>query len=153
MRALLFAICLTAAAAFGQQGGRIAAVEEAVKEGANDAALDFYLGRFQAEAGNARASVAALEKVSELGSGYLPARELGFEKVWDDLAFQAIVKRLADSLPRLDYAPIAIELEDAALIPEGIAYDAPSQSFFFCSIAKKKNVHIGWRNTVSAFTR
>src|SRR6266550_2003545 len=158
MRALLFAICLAAAAAFGQQGGEdtrrgIAAVEEALKQRPNDAALYFYLARFQAEAGNARASVAALEKVAELGSGFLPARELGFEKVWDDPAFQAIVKRLAESLPRLDYAPIAIELEDAELIPEGIAYDAHSQSFFIGSIAKKKIVRIEWGNAVSDFTR
>jgi hypothetical protein len=157
MRALLLAICLAAAAAFGQQGGedarrRIAAVEEALKQRPNDAALYFYLARFHAEAGNARASVAALEKVAELGSGYLPARELGFEKVWDDPAFQAIVKRLADSLPRLDYAPIAIELEDAELIPEGIAYDAHSQSFFIGSIAKRKIVRIEWGNAVSDFT-
>ena len=158
MRALLLAVCLAATVAFGQQGGddarrRIAAVEEALKQRPNDPALHFYLARFQAEAGNARASVAALEKVAELGSGFLPARELGFEKVWDDPAFKAVVKRLAVALPRLDYAPTAIELEDAELIPEGIAYDSHSQSFFIGSIAKKKIVRIEWGNAVSDFTR
>jgi len=159
MRALLLlAICLAATAAAGQQGGddarrRIAAVEEALKQRPNDPALYFYLARFQAEAGNARASVAALEKVAELGSGFLPARDLGFEKVWDDPTFQAVVKRLAASLPRLDFAPTAIELEDAELIPEGIAYDGRSQSFFMGSIAKKKIVRIEWGNAVSDFTR
>ncbi len=158
MRALLLAICLAATAALAQQGGddarrRIAAVEEALKQRPNDAALYFYLARYHAEAGNARASVAALEKVVEFGSGFLPARELGFEKVWDDRALQAIVKRLAASLPRLDYAPTAIELEDAELVPEGIAYDPHSQSFFIGSIAKKKIVRIEWGNAVSDFTR
>src|SRR5258708_32602170 len=123
MRALLLAICLAAAAAFGQQGGRIAAVEEALKQRPNDAALYFYLARFQAEAGNTRATVAALEKVAELGSGFLPARELGFEKVWDDPAFQAVVKRMAASLQRLDYSPTAVEPEDGGPITQASAHD------------------------------
>jgi DNA-binding beta-propeller fold protein YncE len=63
------------------------------------------------------------------------------------------VKRLAASLPRLDFAPTAIELEDAELIPEGIAYDGHSQSFFLGSIAKKKIVRVEWGNAVSDFTR
>src|SRR5260370_27151671 len=100
MGALLPAICLAATAAFGQQGGRIAAVEEALKQRPNDPALYFYLARFQAEAGDARASVAALEKGAELGSRFLPPRAPGFVKGSVDSALQPVLELLAAPLPR-----------------------------------------------------
>jgi hypothetical protein len=120
----------------------IAAVEETLKTRPDDPALHFYLARFHAELGDARAATDALEKVAALGEGFLPARSLGFAKVWDDAKFQEVRARLEARLPRLDYAPTAIELEDTGLIPEGLAYDAPSHSFFMGSIAEGKIVRI-----------
>jgi hypothetical protein len=128
-----------------------ATIETLIKERPGDATPWFFLARFQAEAGNKAAALAALEKVAELGDGFMPARDLGFEKVWDDPKFGEILKRLESKLPRLDYAPTAFELEDRALIPEGIAWDAPSQSFFVGSIAKGKVVRVAWGNAVSDF--
>jgi hypothetical protein len=116
----------------------IAVIEEALKQRPDDATLYFYLARFQAELGDKAASVAALEKVAALGDGFLPARELGFAPVWDDPKFQDVRARLEAKLPRLDYAPNAFELEDRELVPEGIAYDAPSRAFFMGSVAKGK---------------
>ena len=129
----------------------IAAVEEALKQRPDDPTLHFFLSRFQAEQGNIAASVAALEKVAALGEGFLPARQLGFEKAWGDAKFQAVRARLEAKLPRLDYAPIAIELEDRSLIPEGMAYDAPSQSFFVGSIAQGKILRVGIEGAVTEF--
>jgi len=133
--------------AFAQQdeaGARraIAAVQEAIKQRPDDPTLYFFLARLEAEAGDAGATVAALAKVAELGDGFLPARELGFAKVWDDAKFQEVRARLESRLPRLDYAPIAFELEDSGLVPEGFAYDAASHDFFMGSIAKGKIVRI-----------
>jgi hypothetical protein len=129
----------------------IAGIEAALKERPGDPALLFYLSRFQAEAGNPAASVAALEKVLELGDGFLPARDLGFEKVWGDPKFQAVRAALEAKLPRLDFAPTAIELEERDLLPEGIAYDPRWQSFFIGSIAKHKIVRIAWGNVIDDF--
>lgn len=146
------AACLAAAQQdVGNAKRTIAAIEELLKQRPNDPALYFYLSRFQAEAGDTRASVAALGKVAELGSGFLPVRDMGFEKVWNDAKFQEMRARLESGLPRLDYAPTAFELDDLGLIPEGIAYDAPSQSFFVGSIARGKIVRVGWGNVVSDF--
>ena len=144
------------ASAFAQQDVEnarrtVAAIEGTLKERPDDPALLFYLSRFQAEAGNPAASVAALEKVLALGDGFLPARSLGFEKVWDDPKFQAVRTALEAKLPRLDFAPTAIELEERDLLPEGIAYDPRSQSFFIGSIAKRKIVRVAWGNIVSDF--
>ena len=159
MRTLLLLLALAlalAAPAVAQRDNesarRAIAIEAALKQQPNDATLYFYLARFQAEAGNRSASIAALEKVLELGDGFLPARELGFEKVWDDPKFQEVRARLEAKLPRLDYGPTAFELEDRGLIPEGIAYDPHSQSFFLGSIAKRKIVRVGWGNALTDFT-
>ena len=129
----------------------IPAVEEALKQRPDDPTLYFFLSRFQAEQGNVGASVAALEKVAALGEGFLPARQLGFEKAWGDAKFQEVRARIEAKLPKLDYAPIAIELEDRSLIPEGMAYDAPSRSFFIGSIAKGKIVRVGAEGAVTEF--
>jgi sugar lactone lactonase YvrE len=75
--------------------------------------------------------------VAELGDGYLPAKEGGFERVWDDARFKAAYAALEKKLPRLDFAPTAFELEDRGLMPEGIAYDPRSQAFFLGSFYGK----------------
>ena len=123
-------------------GARKAAVEGLLRDRPRDPTLWFYLARFDAEAGDARDCAAALGKVAELGDGFLPAREQGFEKVWNDPAFEAARARLEARLPRLDYAPIAFELEDTTLVPEGIAYDAPSKSFFLGGVAGHRIVRV-----------
>jgi hypothetical protein len=129
----------------------IAAVQETLKQRPNDATLHFFLARFQAELGDAAAATASLEKVAQLGDGFLPARNLGFARVWDDAKFQEVRSRLEARLPRLDYAPVAMEIEDNGLVPEGIAYDAPSRSFFMGSIAKGKIIRIDADSVVKDF--
>ncbi len=157
MRILLaIGILAFAIASYGQQDvdaarRGIATLEQTLRLRPNDATLLFYLARFQSEAGDARAAVAALEKVLELGDGFLPAKDLGFEKVWDDPAFQAIREKLEAKLPRLDYAPSVFELDDRGLLPEGIAFDARSVTYFVGSIAKKKILRVTPGGAASEF--
>jgi SMP-30/gluconolaconase/LRE-like protein len=128
----------------------IAAIENLLRERPSDPTLWFYLSRFQSQAGDARASVDALEKVVQLGEGFLPARD-GFERVWNDDRFRATRARLEAKLARLDYAPTAFELEDRLVIPEGIAYDAPSKTFFVGSIAQHRILRVNEMQNVSEF--
>lgn len=114
----------------------VTAIEGALKQRPEDPTLWFYLSRFQSVAGDKAASIAALRKADEFGEGFMPIRDDGFEKVWDDPAFQAVLKKVEGKLPRLDFHPTAFTLEDRGLIPEGIAHDAKSGSFFVGSIAK-----------------
>lgn len=120
----------------------IAAIEQALGQRPEDPTLWFYLARFQSQAGDKAASIAALDRVLAIGDGFLPSRENGFGKVWDDPAFQERVKKLEARLPRVDFPPTAFELEDRALIPEGIAFDPQQKAFFIGSIAKGTVVRV-----------
>jgi hypothetical protein len=154
MKAAIFLAALLAALpGFAQQDVEnarrtVASIEALLKERPSDPTLWFYLSRFQAQAGERAASVAALEKVLALGNGFLPGRA-DFESVWEDGAFQATRAKLEAKLPRLDYAPTAFKLEDAKLIPEGIAYDPHTRSFFLGSVAERKILRIGETNAVT----
>lgn len=160
MRALLLVIALVAALpTIAQQQDAaenarrtVASIETLLKERPEDPTLWFYLARFQGEAGNRAAALAALEKVLAIGNGFLPVKE-DFKALWDDKDFQAIRAKLEAKLPRLDYAPTAIELEDTTLIPEGIAYDPHTQNVFMGSIAQRKIVRIAVGNIVTDFAR
>jgi sugar lactone lactonase YvrE len=141
MRLLLAALLLAVLPAAAQQDAEnarrtIAAVEKLLQQRPSDATLWFFLARSHARLGDAPACVAALEKVNELGEGFLPPRG-DFAKVWEDAAFQAVRRKLEARLPTLDYAPTAFEIGDRALMPEGIAYDAPSRSFFIGSVHRR----------------
>lgn len=120
----------------------VAALEKLLGERRTDAALHFFLARFKADLGDKPGSVAALEKVAELGEGFLPAREAGFAAVWDHPPFQDVRSRLEARLPRLDFAPTAFQLDDRRLIPEGIAHDPHSRRFYVGSVAQKRVVQV-----------
>lgn len=138
MRALLlaFAIFIAAPPAPAQQ----------------DAAQQFLAARERCRAGDIPGCVAALDEADRLGDGLLPARADGFEKAWNDPGFQRVRAHMEARLPRLDFAPTAIEIEDRALLPEGIAYDAPSNAFFVGSTAQGRIVRIGFGNAMAEFS-
>ena len=154
-RVLAFLLSALALAAYAQPElpeprRAIAAIEEALTQRPADPNLWYYLARFQAELGDRAAATAALEKVLDLADGFLPSRR-DFGKVWGDTAFQSVRSRLEAKLPRLDYAPTAFEIDDRALVPEGIAYDAPSRTLFIGSIAQRKVLRVSENGTVGEF--
>jgi hypothetical protein len=157
-RAAAFVLLALALPASAQQDPAAAkrgveAVNKLITQRPDDPTLYFYLARFHAQAGDAGASTQALEKVLELGEGLLPVREFGFENIWEDAGFQAVRAKLEARLPRVDTAPVAFRLEDTRLLPEGIAYDAPSRSFFVGSTAQKKIVRVGPGREVKDFSK
>ncbi len=151
--ALLLAVAAPASAAgtAGPSAERLGALEQRLRQRPEDPTLWFYLARFRAQAGDTAGCVAALRKVQALGEGFLPARELGFAKVWADPGFQRERARLASALPRLDFAPTAFELADHRLLPEGIAYDAHGRTFYVGSVAEHKVVRVDAYNNATDF--
>jgi hypothetical protein len=149
LRLFLFAVVAVAVA--WPAAAQKARVEALLRERPQDPALWFYLARYDALAGDAKACAADLAEVDRFGDGFLPSRGTGFAKVWDDPAFREALSRLESRLPRLDYAPTAFELDDRGLIPEGIAYDAPSNVFFVGSMAEHKIVRVDAAREVTDF--
>jgi DNA-binding beta-propeller fold protein YncE len=131
----------------------VAAVEKLLKDRPDDPTLWFYLARFRAVAGDRAGSLAALEKLLEIGEGFLPTADgfMGFGQVGQDPAFHALRTKFEAKLPRLDYAPTAFEIEDRTLVPEGIAYDAHQQAFYVGSIHHGTIVRVDSRNSASPF--
>lgn len=131
--------------------GAVASLEKLLQERPADAALWFYLARFRGEAGDRRGGVEALQKVLDLGEGFLPPRD-HFASLWEDESFQAVRGRLEAKLPRLDFAPTAFSIQDRTLLPEGIAHDAPSRTFFIGSVSGRI-VRVTASGTLAEFVR
>ncbi|MGZ5583861.1 MAG: SMP-30/gluconolactonase/LRE family protein [Usitatibacter sp.] len=138
MRALHLLVALLLAAPAGAQSDL-------------DAARSFFKARSLCKSGDIPGCVAALEDADRLGDGMLPPHADGFEKAWNDPAFQRVRAHMEARLPRLDFAPNAIEIDDRRLIPEGIAWDAASGAFFIGSTTQGRIVRVGFGNALSEF--
>ena len=160
MRAFLLAFALLAAPPLGAQSPpsppasdaarAVAAIEGILKQRPEDGTLWFFLSRAQVQAGDLNGAIHSMENTAKFGDGFLPSRE-DFAPLWDHAEFRALRDRMEAKLPRLDYAGVAFTLEDRTLIPEGIAYDAPSHSFFVGSILQRKVLRIQEDGAIGGF--
>ena len=127
-------------------------IRERLKTRPDDPTLHYYLAMAEFAEGDRPAGLEALAKLANIGNGFLPVRDVGFAPVWDDTAFQRIRARLEQKLPRVTAAREAFTL-DKQLIPEGIAYDPATRSYFVGSIATAKIVRVDAKGAVSDFSR
>ena len=108
------------------------------KERPDDGVLVFYEALLRTGLGDRDAAFTLLRSLKGRKLGLIPARDTGFDAVWNDPQFQAIRKELGDEEPATPFAPVAFRLKDPKLIPEGIAFDASGKRFFIGSIAEHK---------------
>lgn len=134
------------------QSPRSDAIRERLKTRPDDPTLYYYLAAAAFAEGDKAGGLEALDRVARTAKGFLPTRGLGFEAVLDDPAFQEIRGRLLKKLPRVIDAREMFRL-DKRLIPEGIAYDPRSRSYFVGSIAAAKIVRVDSTLTVSDLSR
>ena len=128
----------------------VASLADLLGQRPEDATLWFYLSRAQVRAGQLAAAIDSMRNVSRFGDGFLPTRD-DFAAVWDHAEFRELRARMEERLPRLDVAGTAFTIEDRTLIPEGIAYDAPSRSFFVGSILQHKVMRIEEDGVIADF--
>jgi hypothetical protein len=131
----------------------IAAIRRLLQQRPDDPTLYFYLGAFQAAAGARDDSLASLRKTLELGEGFLPTRSLGYDRIWDDQDFQRLRAAMEAHLPRIADARVAFEIPDKRFIPEGIAYDPESKTFFVGSIPQRSIVRVSLDGRILPFSR
>src|SRR3954469_10392315 len=148
--ALLFAFPLAAQTPAEEARRSVTAIEALLQQRPEDGTLWFFLSRAQVRAGEPNAAIRSMEQAAKYGDGFLPTRE-DFAPIWDHAEFRALRDRMEAKLPRLDYAGVAFTLEDRTLIPEGIAYDAPSRSFFVGSILQHKVMRVQEDGAVGDF--
>lgn len=114
----------------------MANIEAALQRRPEDPNLHFFHARAWAECGETDAASAALEQVERHGSGFLPVRDVGFARVWDDPTFRARREAMERALPRVgDSAVEAYRLRRRDLIPEGIAWDATTRRLLIGGLA------------------
>src|SRR5206468_1872492 len=70
---------------------------------------------------------------------------------WNDPAFIEALRPIEAKLARMDYAPVAFRIEDPALVPEGLAYDPKSDTFFMGSIAERRILRIDAQGVATQF--
>jgi len=152
--ALIAVLAVTGLLAHGKpafaQPRRSELIRERLKTRPDDPTLYYYLALAEFAEGNRPGGLEALEKVADLGHGFLPVRGMGFDAVWGDSAFQNVRGRLEKKLPRVTSARELFRL-DRQLIPEGIAWDPQSRCYFVGSVAASRIIRIDARGKVSDF--
>ena len=116
----------------------LARIQTLRKERPGDGVLVFYEAIVHISLGERDAALTLLRSLKGRKLGLIPARETGFDTVWNDAEFQALRKDLANEEAQTPAAPVAFRLKDPKLIPEGIAYDSADKRFFIGSIAQRK---------------
>jgi sugar lactone lactonase YvrE len=132
---------------------RLERIESLRKERPNDGLLVFYEAITRIDLGDRDAAFALLRSLQGRKLGLVPARDAGFEGVWNDPEFQKIREKLANEEPRTPEAPVAFRLVDPKLIPEGVAYDPKQDRFLIGSVAQKKIVSANRKGEVKDFSK
>jgi hypothetical protein len=103
--------------------------------------LMYRLAVVEAGAGRHADAIRWLEKAAALGYAFDPAKEPAFAPLKKFESFQELSRRL--TRPAVHTSTLAFRIPERDLIPEGIAWDGVSRSFFVGSLYKKKIVRIG----------
>jgi sugar lactone lactonase YvrE len=127
-------------------------IRERLKTRPDDPTLWYYLAGAEFTEGDTAGGFQAMRQLDSLGRGFLPVKDLGFEPVWQQPDFREFRSRLEQKLPRVTEARELFKL-DKSLIPEGIAYDPRTRSYFVGSIATKKIVRVDSTGRAADFSR
>lgn len=127
-----------------EQAARFARIDGALAQRPDDPSLHYLRAAALGTCGAGADAAAALHRVRDLGVGFLPVPDVGFQAVWNDPAVRAEVRAMEAMLPRVaENAPTVARLEDPEIVPEGIAYDAETQRLFVSSLTRGGVIEIG----------
>ena len=152
---LAFAVMATAspvARAADAPPSPVAALEQALAAQPGDAVLAYFLAVFRAREGNIEGTLDALEQTLVHGAGFMPPMDQ-FAALKDDPRFGVMRARFERRLPVKTDGRVAFALPDRGLIPEGIAYDAKTRSFYIGSVARNGIYRVDMRGRMQRFSR
>ncbi len=142
-------------AALAQLKDQLAGIQSLRTVRPDDGLLVYYEAMTQAQLGDRAAALTALRSLLGRRLGLIPAAGLGFDDLWKDDEFQAVLRQLEAEEPRTPDAPEAVRLPKSAarLIPEGVAWDEAGQRFLIGSIARHKIVAVDRQGRMKEFSK
>jgi sugar lactone lactonase YvrE len=121
---------------------QLARIQQLREQRPGDGLLAYFQALTHVQLGQKAEALAQLRSLAGRKLGIIPTRDIGFDAVWDDAEFQAVVRELTDDEPRTPDSPVVLRLKDTQLVPEGIAYDAKRRTHFLSSVAQRKIVAV-----------
>ncbi|CAG1002286.1 hypothetical protein BURK2_03130 [Burkholderiales bacterium] len=133
---------------------QLARIETLRGERPKDDLLVFYRAMTQTQLGAREAALADLRSLVGRHRGLIPAPGAGFERLWEDEAFQSLRAQLSAEEPKTQPdAAVLARLTGKSLVPEGIAYDPKTRRLFVGSIHRRKIVTLDARGRQEDWSR
>jgi sugar lactone lactonase YvrE len=108
----------------------------------DDGVLLSALAEMTAAAGEHKEALGYLERLAALGWSFAPL-DASFGALRDDPAYREIAARIAKNEPVVRRGKTVFTLEDPALVPEGIAHDPKTDTFYLGAIRGRKILAVG----------
>jgi hypothetical protein len=108
-------------------------VEHLLETAGDKCAVSYALARTWASGGQYREALSSLEKAVDLNAGLDPSNDDIFGKLRGTNEFKLLLRRVRDSTPPVTNSRIAFTVDQADLLPEGIAWDQRRKRFFLGS--------------------
>ena len=93
-----------------------------------------------------------LVRVARMGLAFNLAGDADFANLKDDPAFRAVADTMSANLRPSVNSETAFELAEKDFLPEGLAYDEKTRSFFVSSVHQRKIVKRSWAGDIKPFS-
>lgn len=128
----------------------VAALDESLRRRPDDGVLLYQRAALAIEAGAPAEALPFLERLDASGWS-VPLHPGEFEPLAGDRRYREIAARIDARAARVSRSAVAFSIPEPDLIPEGIAVDPRSGTFYLGSIRKRKVLAIDARGGVSTF--
>lgn len=98
----------------------------------------YVLARSAASRGQPEEALGLLERLVAIESWDYPVDVRDFESLGENPRFQKVVDTLKSRAPRVPHGPVAMELDQLDLLPEGVAWDAKRGQLLVGSMYKRQ---------------
>jgi sugar lactone lactonase YvrE len=135
-------VLLAASAAWAQESGPIQRLERLVEAQPGHTGAIWYLALLHTKAGNVPEALRWLDRLVKIGVGADPASDRDFKALAGAPGFDALSAEARRRQKRVSNSREAFRVGERDLVPEGIAYDPVTDTFFVGSTHKAKIVAV-----------
>jgi DNA-binding beta-propeller fold protein YncE len=128
----------------------LAVVDDALRARPDDGVPLYQRAALSVEAGAPADALPFLRRLDAIGWD-IPLRPDMFAPLAEDASFRELAARIEARAPRVHRSTVAFSVPEPDLIPEGVAVDPRTRTFYLGSIRKRKVLAIDARGAVSTF--